>query len=248
MQSYTKFASASVTGSSSKDNGAARQLNDAERLVIALDNSCSMEDTDYPPTRLAAGIEAIKHLLEIKAHQTPQDQVAILTFSSSFDVMTPLVPVRVALTLFVAGAPMILPESSTNITAGLKSAQNLLNPVQSQSSSNKGVLDSLLKSIFEPDLPQAQKPNDSQSQDRLIILTDGDANAGGCPVRAAKQLKKQGVCIDVIGIGGSPEVVDRRAPKIASTYPDDSPRYCFIGDTDALIKEFGRLAGHIKIA
>jgi len=84
-------------------------------------------------------------------------------------------------------------------------------------------------------------------QNRIILLTDGAHNEENrCPVQVAGDLKAGGICIDVIGIGGSPADVDARAPQIASKNPDGTPRYCFISDSASLIKEFKRLSNRIK--
>ena len=81
------------------------------------------------------------------------------------------------------------------------------------------------------------------------MLTDGEYNQGGSPIPVASRLKKAGVIIDCIGIGGSPGDVDEELLKeIASCNPDGSIRYCFIGDQQELLRKYETLAHHIKIA
>ena len=78
-------------------------------------------------------------------------------------------------------------------------------------------------------------------------MTDGDYNVGGSPLRVAQRLKKAGVTIDCIGIGGSEEEVEEEKLKtIASRNPDGSIRYCFIGDQQQLIRKYESLAHHIR--
>ena len=74
---------------------------------------------------------------------------------------------------------------------------------------------------------------------RLIILTDGH---GGRPEPVAEDLKKQGIIIDVIGIGGSPRAVNEASlRKVASVIEGDC-RYRFIGDRSSLIDYFREIA------
>ena len=84
---------------------------------------------------------------------------------------------------------------------------------------------------------------------RIILLTDGGHNTGRPPFSLAEQLKAKGVVIECIGIGGNPGRVDEKGLKrIASTKPDGSPRYCFIGDSATLIRKFEELANPIRTA
>ena len=81
------------------------------------------------------------------------------------------------------------------------------------------------------------------------MLTDGEHLGDENPVTIAARLKKAGVIIDCIGIGGSPKDVDEKLLKqIASRNPDRSIRYCFIGDQQELIRKYQSLAQHIRIA
>ena len=81
------------------------------------------------------------------------------------------------------------------------------------------------------------------------MLTDGEHLGDENPVTIAARLKKAGVIIDCIGIGGSPKDVDEKLLKqIASRNSDGSVRYCFIGDQQELIRKYQSLAQHIRIA
>jgi len=76
-------------------------------------------------------------------------------------------------------------------------------------------------------------------QSRVVLLTDGH---GGQPLSVANKLKKKGVVIDVIGIGGSPaEVNEKLLRDVASTIDGDN-RYRFIADRDELFRHFRQLA------
>ncbi|MFC1780792.1 VWA domain-containing protein [Planctomycetota bacterium] len=84
---------------------------------------------------------------------------------------------------------------------------------------------------------------------RIILLTDGEHNAISNPETVADRLKKAGVIIDCIGIGGTPADIDEKLlKKIASRNPDGTIRYCFIGDQQALLRKYETLARHIRPA
>jgi hypothetical protein len=81
------------------------------------------------------------------------------------------------------------------------------------------------------------------------MLTDGHHWDGPSPLPFADQLKMTGVVIDCIGIGGSPEDVDTENLKnIASSNPDGSIRYRFIGGREELVRKYETLASHIRPA
>jgi len=55
--------------------------------------------------------------------------------------------------------------------------------------------------------------------------------------------------VECVGIGGTPEEVDEDLLRyIASSYPDGSKRYRWIGDRKRLVEHFHNLAGGITRA
>ena len=65
------------------------------------------------------------------------------------------------------------------------------------------------------------------------------------PIPIAFSLKEQGIQINVVGVGGSPDAEafdEEELKQIASQSPDGTPMYVFIRDTSSLIKEFQRQA------
>ena len=92
----------------------------------------------------------------------------------------------------------------------------------------------------------SMKTNDGNTR-RIILLTDGEHLGDENPIHIATRLKKTGVIIDCIGIGGSPRNVDEKLLKqIASRNRNDSIRYCFIGDQQKLLRKYQTLAHHIR--
>ncbi|MFC1793569.1 VWA domain-containing protein [Planctomycetota bacterium] len=80
---------------------------------------------------------------------------------------------------------------------------------------------------------------------QVVLLSDGFHNCGSDPRPIADRLKKHAV-IECVGIGGSPKNVDEKLLKyIASTRPDGSKRYRWIGDKGELVQHFHDLAGRL---
>lgn len=75
----------------------------------------------------------------------------------------------------------------------------------------------------------------------VILLTDGQ---GSEPLEMAVHLKERlGVVIDVVGIGGSPDVVNEALLRqVATTDPDGFCHYRFIKDTQTLSEHYTQLA------
>ena len=134
----------------------------------------------------------------------------------------------------------------TNFTAAISLAETCFLGKVDQSVSN--FFSRMLSDIFvETENHQVQPDQEDNSLKRIIMLTDGEHNQGGCPLAIASRLKKAGVIIDCIGIGGSPADVDEALLKqIASQNPDGSVRYCFIGDQQQLLRKYQTLARHIQ--
>ncbi len=85
----------------------------------------------------------------------------------------------------------------------------------------------------------------SQRTSQVVLLTDGCHNTGSEPKPISDKLKECAI-IECIGIGGSPADVDEKLLRyIASSYPDGSKRYRWIGDRERLIQHFHNLAGRI---
>ena len=205
-----------------------------ERLVVAIDVSPSMEDTDWPPSRLAAAIAAVIALIQRKLRIAPADEVAIVTYGGSASTLCPALTVGQRADDMIGLLDRLDTHGGTNMTAALTEARRTLGGRKPS-----GWLDRLL-----PPTPQSGH----SLHQRVILLTDGHYNTGGSPKSAATALKKAGVCIDCVGIGGDPSAVDEDILRtIASRYEDGvTPRYAFIGDKGGLIKKFEELAGRIS--
>ncbi len=205
-----------------------------ERLVLAIDASPSMHDTDWPPSRLQAATEAAIALVKRKTQIAPHDEVGALAYANSSWWLAHPDVVGKYQNRTCRSIKRISTSGATNITSALLRAKPVLLERRSRS-----LLDRL---IFPGTATESAKVIP-----RIILLTDGHHNDDSDPLPAARDLKEAGVCIDCIGIGGSPNDVDEDLLKeIASKHADGvTPRYAFIGDKSELIQKFEELAGRI---
>lgn len=223
---YLNFANAPVPNTS-----VATEL--VERLILAIDTSPSMEETDWAPTRLAAAQKAALALIAQKRRTAPLDEVGIVSYD--WDATIECAPVTVgphecnlkhALRRMKIG-------SATNISAALEEAKSLLLP--------GGVRTRLSQLVGRSIPPQTDRVH------RVVLLTDGHTNHGPNPKQIATRMKRAGVCIDCIGIGGHPSAVDEGLLKVLASRDAQTgkPRYAFIADKDQLIAKFEELAGRV---
>ena len=221
-----------------------------EIVITLIDLSPSMDYDDWKPTRKDGAIKANIELMKIKARYHPQDELGIIGFSGSAKVLHSPVRLGDGINSLQRALKNASGSGGTNFTAALELAEAQLFAKKPKSSS--GFFSKLLSEIiYEPENSTTQKTRQYQGSTakRIIMLTDGEYNQGGSPIPVASRLKKAGVIIDCIGIGGSPGDVDEELLKeIASCNPDGSIRYCFIGDQQELLRKYETLAHHIKIA
>jgi Mg-chelatase subunit ChlD len=107
--------------------------------------------------------------------------------------------------------------SSTNITAGLLVAETLFASV-----------------------PPA-------SERMVLLLTDGVHNVGPDPYDVADRLKQANVRIETIGIANEQAVNAVMLKALASTRPDGTSRYKFIGDPRGLVEHVEKIARRLTL-
>lgn len=205
--------------------------------VCAIDVSGSMDSADYRPTRLAAAISASIALVREKVKSRPQDYVGIVAFSDSAEVACPLLEVRKESEQICKLVEKLKIQCSTDFCAGLRRADRLLN-------SNPLVLcESVITQLVEFFVSTPRKQISTNSvQKHILFLSDGLHCRGGNPISVADRIKQHGVVIDCVGIGARESIDEELLRKIASVGPDGKPQYRFIGDEQALIHEFKRVA------
>lgn len=231
MKSYTSFASPS-----SREGATVA-------TVVLIDCSPSMEENDWKPSRLAAAQEATRMLIKEKCRQHPEDYVGIVSFGGCAITEHVLVPVGANATSLMDCLHKIEIKPATDIDAGLKEAYALLRgaPSMTKSGGMWGLFENMLLSK-----PCVSAQPVTCGIQHIICLSDGSPTDGDAESRASS-IKQNGVLIDCIGIASRDNVDEKVLKAVASMDKQGRPRYRFIGDEDALVKEFRNMANHIQV-
>lgn len=187
-----------------------------ERTLYLIDNSSSMAESDYKPTRLEAAKNAVLKAVELKRHIQPDDCVAVVTYS---DIVRQVIPFKGVhdLTIFQKAFATIAPDGTTNIKAGLDAAE----------------------AVFA-------KKSDNSMDRIILLSDGMHNALNVDPLAVSVRLKHQNILIDTIGIGSSPSVVNEVLLKnIASCYKGEL-RYRFITNAEELLGHFLKNACLVK--
>jgi len=184
----------------------------ARVVILDIDVSPSMQETDYPPTRLEGAKRAVRRYLDTTARREPHTLVGIVDFHGQAESVSPPRPVGAQRQELLHSLTRLHTGLGTNIGAGLQRAGRELARV-----------------------PAPTGPT-------VILLTDGDSNQGPDPVGVATRLKAQGIQLDIIGIGGSPAAVNEPDLKRMASVIHGQRRYWFIASADELVARFEALA------
>lgn len=143
-------------------------------FLFLLDRSGSMDDTDFPPSRIRAAVNATLSAIRHIAAVAPRSYVGVGTFSTGFHICTK--PRRLAdqAEAIEAGLDSLGERGWTHMGKGLAGIRNMMKHV----------------------------PEDTQVV--VIILTDGRHNGDKDPVGIARDMKDDGADLWAIGIGGDP--------------------------------------------
>jgi Ca-activated chloride channel homolog len=183
-------------------------------IIVVIDVSPSMLETDYDPNRLAAARNAAVHLIFEVLRTDARSRVGIVGFGGKAHPICPLIPVSSTEKLCDAINALTVIES-TNIAAGLIAARKLF-----------------------------QQGKSVAGQMELLLLSDGGHNTDQSPVTIADDLQRNGCLIRTRGIGGDPGAVDEMLlSRIASVGPDGNPLYKFDVDTSSLVQDFRDIGG-----
>lgn len=224
------------------------QSNDQpETLLTLIDLSGSMYADDIKPSRMEAAIKANQEIIRVKKQYYHNDKVGVISFQETAKLsLQPMQAWNIGdLSRKINDAGL---KGGTDFTAPLKLAYNCFfgraittpeNPVKK-----------MLSSFFlEPGVDKCLSiaSGNKKITKRIILLTDGEHLGDDNPTNIATRLKRAGVIIDCIGIGGSPrDVGEKLLKQIASRNPDGSIRYCFIGNQQKLLRKYQTLAHHIR--
>lgn len=181
--------------------------------LILIDVSGSMNEKDYPPSRLSAAKKASIGFLTKLLDKNPNGIVGIVSFSYRAWIVHQPVKVSKCFSQLKDAINSLEIKSNTNTSAGLKLCIEIVNKFRTI------IIDK-----------------------RILALTDGHENAGGDPEIPAQELKNSGIQIDIIGIGGSPRDVNESKLKRMASVVDWELRYWFIESVGDLIRKFEVLA------
>lgn len=207
------------------------RLASTERVVLVLDTSPSMLQTDYLPTRLEAAKRAAEEFLDKKWGIDERDEVAVVSFSASARKKCDFAPVgdhRDRLLAKIAKLRCGWLEGGTAIGEGLKMAAKIL-----------GV---------NLDSKESGKHFGSYTF-RIVVLSDGAQNVGCDPLEIADRLKAAGVVIDAVVIGKTAVEKKGDASKVNEELLKTiaSPgRYQYIDEASKLIKHFSDIADKVS--
>lgn len=217
-----------------------------EHLVLVIDVSASMECDDFRPSRLHAAVNAACALVGVKRDHHGGDFVGVVTFSDVSRSAHALSSVRESSTSLERSIRSLRTELCTDIGAGLREAARMLGRQRPRALGGE-ILGRVGRWLLGGSESPARASDESLSNARIILLSDGGDTSDSGPRALANSLKGQGVVIDTIGIGGSPEDVDEALLReIASARSDGSKRYCFIKDSEHLVQKFESLAGRLR--
>ena len=156
-------------------------------IILTLDVSGSMRSRDISPSRLQAAEEAAFSFIQ---HQKAKTQFGLVAFSSFAEIVQPATTDQTALQVAL-----------DSLTVGRRTAigSGILVALDAISQVDKNVAPSITEG--QPGIEPSPVPQGDYAPDIIVLLTDGDSNAGPDPVAAAKQAADRGVRIYTIGFG-----------------------------------------------
>jgi hypothetical protein len=213
-----------------------------ERVVLLIDVSRSMSQSDYPPTRLQAAKQAALAFIDKKLGIDESDEVAVAAFAARGRVITKLARVIDSRDSIEKSIRRLkISYSGTQIAHGLRKAASLLEiPVDIKEGDKGGKAAAVIAKV-------AKKGGANTYVRRIVLLSDGENIGGPDPVETAVRLKQAGVVIDCIGIGErglATRVGDGLDEKMLMAVASPG-RYKYIRDTTALLYHFENLADKV---
>jgi Ca-activated chloride channel family protein len=156
-------------------------------IILTLDVSGSMRSRDIPPSRLQAAEEAVFSFVQ---HQKSNTLFGLVAFSSFAEIIQPATTDQAALQ---AALDSLTVGRRTAIGSGILVALDAISQV------DKNVARSTTGT--PPGVEPAPVPKGDYAPDIIVLLTDGDSNAGPDPLVAAQQAVDRGVRVYTIGFG-----------------------------------------------
>ncbi len=95
-------------------------------VLICIDNSGSMQEKDFPPSRIAAARRASVELSEFLLRRSPNSYVGVGTFADEFHLCTNPVPVKDRYEALLAGLGDLGETGSTEMKAGIEGLHGMM--------------------------------------------------------------------------------------------------------------------------
>jgi Ca-activated chloride channel homolog len=156
-------------------------------IVLTMDVSRSMRQTDIPPSRLVAAQRAA---LDFIRRQPSGTQIGIVAFASFAEMIQPPTTDQKAL----EGAILSLTTGrGTAVGSGILKALDVIADID----------ESVAPSVSDtsPGIAPMPVPKGAYAPDIIVVLTDGVSTTGPFPLEAAQQAVDRGVRVYTIGFG-----------------------------------------------
>ncbi len=157
-------------------------------IILALDMSGSMRQTDIQPSRLEAAQAAALSFIE---SQKPNTQIGIVAFAGYAELIQPPTSDQESLEIAV---------ESLTTARGTAIGSGILKALDAISEIDPSVAPSVDEFTSPTEIP-TPVPQGDFAPDIIVLLTDGVATTGPLPVDAAQQAADRGVRIYTIGFG-----------------------------------------------
>jgi Ca-activated chloride channel homolog len=176
-----------------------------DTVILAIDISTSMRAGDIAPSRIEAAQEAARSFI---AEQPPDTRVGVVTFAGTAAVAQPPTLNRQDI---LAALDKLQLENWTAVGSGILVSLKLIFPELlldlTASDPRPGALRDASREVATDAAPTAKIPGlvamqpGSDTSAAIILLTDGETNAGPDPVKAARIAAERGIRVFTVGIG-----------------------------------------------
>jgi Ca-activated chloride channel family protein len=156
-------------------------------IIFTLDVSGSMRSTDIKPSRLGAAEAAVLNFIQ---QQNATTNIGLVAFSNFGEIIQSPTADQEALQSAIAS---LTTGRRTAIGDGLLTAINAISQVDT----------SVPPSVSDPSSPDEPAPvaKGDYAPDIIVLLTDGQSNAGIDPMAAAQEAADRGIRVYTIGYG-----------------------------------------------
>ena len=173
-----------------RPSGSFMSLAQRGTVVLSVDISGSMRARDIKPTRMDAVKEAARTFVKVQPRGI---RFGIVAFSGTAILVQPPTSDK---NLALAAIERLTPQMFTAIGSGLLTALDAIFPKPAAEGADS-TNDPIAPSVPEP--PPVAPGSDSSAA--IVLLSDGQSNAGPDPLEAAEMAANRGVRVFTVGVG-----------------------------------------------